>query len=56
MDRAVVMSLVTIAKELNIKTIAEYIESEAIMKFKLSIQNFFKFYALIVLKNGVSFI
>ena len=31
MDRAVVMSLVTIAKELNIKTIAEYIESEEIM-------------------------
>ena len=31
MDRAVVMSLVAIAKELNIKTIAEYIESEEIM-------------------------
>ncbi len=31
MDRAVVMSLVTIAKELNIKTIAEYVETEEIM-------------------------
>ncbi len=31
-DRAVIMSLVTIAKELNIKTIAEYIESAEILK------------------------
>lgn len=32
MDRAVIMSLVTIAKELNIKTIAEYVESVEIME------------------------